>query len=426
MRGVLAQEIHHRVKNNLQTVASLLRLQARGDDVDARRALDDSVNRILAIAAVHEVLTERRDESVDLGELLERLRAMLVQGLGARQGGGVVARAGVAGGEPCDRPRPRLLRALPERARARRAARCGSSSRSGTATSCSRSPTTAAESTARRRARAVDRRGARARRARRHAVARGRRRAPGRGRVPGVRRPEEVFVFVRRGDRYLVLHRAPRGGSYWHGVAGALEPGEDYPEAARRELEEETGLVADPVPVGRPYAYPIEEEPRVPGARSGRDDGDPGRDVPRRSAGRLGAAAGPRARRVPLVLSRGGPLAPLLAGAAGDSRVAGLAESSRRTDDGESGGGGLVSGLRRPIVGDRASDETGGLEILQRERERPCGRTGSAAPQLGEATRLGEFGENRERPLLQADVLVAGERAVKLSARAARACGPGR
>jgi two-component sensor histidine kinase/putative methionine-R-sulfoxide reductase with GAF domain len=82
MRGVLAQEIHHRVKNNLQTVASLLRLQARGDVVDARRALDDSVNRILAIAAVHEVLTERRDENVDLGDLLERLRAMLVQGLG--------------------------------------------------------------------------------------------------------------------------------------------------------------------------------------------------------------------------------------------------------------------------------------------------------------------------------------------------------
>jgi two-component sensor histidine kinase/putative methionine-R-sulfoxide reductase with GAF domain len=82
MRGVLAQEIHHRVKNNLQTVASLLRLQARGTDaIDPRRALDDSVNRILAIAAVHEVLTERRDESVDLGELLERLRAMLVQGL---------------------------------------------------------------------------------------------------------------------------------------------------------------------------------------------------------------------------------------------------------------------------------------------------------------------------------------------------------
>jgi two-component sensor histidine kinase len=83
MRGVLAQEIHHRVKNNLQTVASLLRLQAQADGVDPARALGDSVNRILAIAAVHEVLTERRDDDVDLGELLERLRAMLVQGLAA-------------------------------------------------------------------------------------------------------------------------------------------------------------------------------------------------------------------------------------------------------------------------------------------------------------------------------------------------------
>jgi two-component sensor histidine kinase/putative methionine-R-sulfoxide reductase with GAF domain len=81
MRGVLAQEIHHRVKNNLQTVASLLRLQARAGGVDPLRALDDSVNRILAIAAVHEVLMERHDDDVDLGELLERLRAMLVQGL---------------------------------------------------------------------------------------------------------------------------------------------------------------------------------------------------------------------------------------------------------------------------------------------------------------------------------------------------------
>ena len=83
MRGVVAQEIHHRVKNNLQTVASLLRLQARADGVDARKALEDSVNRILAIAAVHEVLMERREEEVELSELLDRLRSMLVQGLGS-------------------------------------------------------------------------------------------------------------------------------------------------------------------------------------------------------------------------------------------------------------------------------------------------------------------------------------------------------
>jgi two-component sensor histidine kinase/putative methionine-R-sulfoxide reductase with GAF domain len=81
LRGVLAQEIHHRVKNNLQTVASLLRLQARADGVDPRKALGDSVNRILAIAAVHEVLTEHREDVVDLHELIDRLRSMLVQGL---------------------------------------------------------------------------------------------------------------------------------------------------------------------------------------------------------------------------------------------------------------------------------------------------------------------------------------------------------
>lgn len=83
MRGVLAQEIHHRVKNNLQTVASLLRLQARAEDVDPREALEHSVNRILAIAAVHEALTEQREGDVELSELVERLRATLVQGIGA-------------------------------------------------------------------------------------------------------------------------------------------------------------------------------------------------------------------------------------------------------------------------------------------------------------------------------------------------------
>jgi len=82
MRGVLAQEIHHRVKNNLQTVASLLRLQSRAEGVDPSEALKHSVNRILAIAAVHEALTEQQEEDVELAELIDRLRAMLVQGLG--------------------------------------------------------------------------------------------------------------------------------------------------------------------------------------------------------------------------------------------------------------------------------------------------------------------------------------------------------
>jgi two-component sensor histidine kinase/putative methionine-R-sulfoxide reductase with GAF domain len=83
MRGVLAQEIHHRVKNNLQTVASLLRLHAHAENVDAQQVLADSVNRVLAIAAVHEVLTKRQDDDVELADLIEHLRLTIVQGLGS-------------------------------------------------------------------------------------------------------------------------------------------------------------------------------------------------------------------------------------------------------------------------------------------------------------------------------------------------------
>lgn len=72
-------------------------------------------------------------------------------------------------------------------------------------------------------------------------------------------------MFVRRGSEFLVLHRSPGQGGYWHGVAGALEEGESAAEAAARELLEETCLAAEPVAVGEPYAYPVAEEPeRIP------------------------------------------------------------------------------------------------------------------------------------------------------------------
>jgi two-component sensor histidine kinase len=81
MRGIVAQEIHHRVKNNLQTVASLLRL--RSGSADPERALTDSVDRILSIAEVHDLLTASREGEVDLADLLRRVSAMLGHGLGA-------------------------------------------------------------------------------------------------------------------------------------------------------------------------------------------------------------------------------------------------------------------------------------------------------------------------------------------------------
>ena len=75
------------------------------------------MNRILAIAAVHEVLTEQREEDVDLADLIDRLRAMIVQGLG---GGRDVA----ASLEPVSLAGTRatalaLVFSEPERARAR-------------------------------------------------------------------------------------------------------------------------------------------------------------------------------------------------------------------------------------------------------------------------------------------------------------------
>ena len=77
----------HRVKNNCADAGvAALRLQARSADADLRKALEDSVNRILAIAAVHEVLTEQREEVVELRELIDRLPCdTLVQGARSRK-----------------------------------------------------------------------------------------------------------------------------------------------------------------------------------------------------------------------------------------------------------------------------------------------------------------------------------------------------
>ena len=89
-------------------------------NVDPHKALGDSVNRILAIAAVHEVLTEHREDDVELDELIDRLRAMLVQGLAVGKEVSADARARLARGPAGDVARARLHRAVRERARARR------------------------------------------------------------------------------------------------------------------------------------------------------------------------------------------------------------------------------------------------------------------------------------------------------------------
>jgi two-component system, sensor histidine kinase PdtaS len=71
------REIHHRVKNNLQTVAALLRLQARRLHApEAKFALEEAVRRVGSIAMVHETLSLVPDEVVDFDEIAGRVAMM--------------------------------------------------------------------------------------------------------------------------------------------------------------------------------------------------------------------------------------------------------------------------------------------------------------------------------------------------------------
>jgi two-component sensor histidine kinase len=74
------REIHHRVKNNLQTVAALLRLQARRmDNESARLALEEAVRRVGSIAIVHEILSQAVEERVDFDEIIDPLGRMVTE-----------------------------------------------------------------------------------------------------------------------------------------------------------------------------------------------------------------------------------------------------------------------------------------------------------------------------------------------------------
>jgi two-component system, sensor histidine kinase PdtaS len=100
------REIHHRVKNNLQTVAALLRLQARriGSD-EGRLALEEAVRRVGTIAIVHETLSQAFDEFVEFDEVADRLRLMVAEV--SSQGPPVVtSRVGSFGTLPADTATP--------------------------------------------------------------------------------------------------------------------------------------------------------------------------------------------------------------------------------------------------------------------------------------------------------------------------------
>lgn len=74
------REIHHRVKNNLQTVASLLRIQARRTHSDvARDALGQAMRRVAAIAVVHDTLSEGLNQNVDFDVVFDRVLMLIAE-----------------------------------------------------------------------------------------------------------------------------------------------------------------------------------------------------------------------------------------------------------------------------------------------------------------------------------------------------------
>jgi two-component system, sensor histidine kinase PdtaS len=74
IKSAMLQEVHHRVKNNLQTIAALLRMQARRlPESEGRSALAESVNRILSVAVVHEFLSHDESSEINIKEVSQSI-----------------------------------------------------------------------------------------------------------------------------------------------------------------------------------------------------------------------------------------------------------------------------------------------------------------------------------------------------------------
>ncbi len=81
VKSAMIQEVHHRVKNNLQTVAALLRMQIRrSDNEEANQILRDSVGRIFSMAVVHEYLSRSEGQAINLREVTQRIIQQIRQG----------------------------------------------------------------------------------------------------------------------------------------------------------------------------------------------------------------------------------------------------------------------------------------------------------------------------------------------------------
>jgi two-component sensor histidine kinase len=82
VHAAVGQEIHHRVKNNLQTIAMLLRLQvAQADHLTPEDILHETINRVLSIAAVHEILAHEHHTRVGLKRLVKQVAQIIASSM---------------------------------------------------------------------------------------------------------------------------------------------------------------------------------------------------------------------------------------------------------------------------------------------------------------------------------------------------------
>jgi two-component sensor histidine kinase len=88
VRAAMIQEIHHRVKNNMQTIASLLRLQfRRAESEETRRALKEGINRILSVAVIHEFLAHQEARVINIRDVSQRIINQVREGVLDREQG---------------------------------------------------------------------------------------------------------------------------------------------------------------------------------------------------------------------------------------------------------------------------------------------------------------------------------------------------
>lgn len=80
VKTAMIQEVHHRVKNNLQTIAALLRMQARRmDSKVARLAVEEAVARILSVAVIHEFLSHQDSRIINIKDVSNRIITLMRQ-----------------------------------------------------------------------------------------------------------------------------------------------------------------------------------------------------------------------------------------------------------------------------------------------------------------------------------------------------------